>query len=159
MNDAHLHLVFNHFPIIIPIIGTLILISGFLFKSEVIKRTALGVFVLGSLFIFPSMFTGEGAEEVVEQLSVIDKNMIHEHEEMAEKFAIVTHILGFISLIGLWASWKQKSFAKYFFIIPIFMVIIVIYLGKLTGTSGGEIRHTEIRSSTAIQNSAEYEDD
>jgi hypothetical protein len=48
MNDAHLHLVFNHFPIIVPIVGMIILIVGFFSNSDVVKRTALGVFVLGA---------------------------------------------------------------------------------------------------------------
>jgi hypothetical protein len=49
MNDAHLHLVVNHFPIIVPIIGTLILITGVLIGSDTVKKTAFGVLILAAL--------------------------------------------------------------------------------------------------------------
>ena len=67
MNEAHLHLTFNHLPIIIPIIGLLIMIGGILLKSEVIKRTAYAVFILGALATIPAFASGEGAEEIAEK--------------------------------------------------------------------------------------------
>ena len=145
MNDAHLHLVINHFPIIIPIVGLLILLVGFLTKSDVVKRTAFGVFVLGAILTFPAMYTGEGAEEIAENLPDVTGQLIHEHEEKAETFALVSYILGLVSLLGFWANYKQKSFANWIAIAVIVLGVAGLYLGKVTGTSGGEIRHTEIR--------------
>ena len=145
MNDAHLHLVFNHFPIIVPIVGLLILIVGFFIGSDVVKRTALGVFVLGAILTFPAMYTGEGAEEIAEKLPDVTKQLIHEHEEKAETLAIINYILGIVSLIGFWAYWKQKYFANYIAIAVLCLGLAGLYFGKMTGTSGGEIRHTEIR--------------
>ncbi len=146
MNDAHLHLVFNHFPIIVPIVGLLILIIGFFIDSDVVKRTALGVFILGALLTFPTMYTGEGAEEIAEKLPDVTKQLIHEHEEKAETLAIINYSLGLISLLGYWAYWKQKSFANYISIAVLIIALSGLYFGKMTGTSGGEIRHTEIRA-------------
>ena len=145
MNDAHLHLVFNHFPIIVPIVGLLILMVGFFIGSDVVKKTALGVFILGAILTFPAMYTGEGAEEIAETLPDVTKQLIHEHEEKAETLAIINYILGIVSLIGFWAYWKQKSFANYFAIAILVLGLTGIYFGKMTGTSGGEIRHSEIR--------------
>lgn len=147
MNDAHLHLVINHFPIIVPIIGMLILLVGFFTKSDVVKRTAFGVFILGAILTFPAMYTGEGAEEIAEKLPGVTDQLIHQHEENAETFAIVSYILGLISLLGFWANYKQKSFANWVAISIIVLGTVGLYLGKVTGTSGGEIRHTEIRAS------------
>jgi len=146
MNDTHLHLLFNHFPIIVPIVGMLILIAGFVTHSDVVKRTAFGVFILGAILTFPAMYTGEGAEEIAEKLPGVTDQLIHEHEEKAESLAIVSYVLGLISLFGLWANWKQKTFAKWIAIAVIGIGIVGLYLGKATGTSGGEIRHTEIRA-------------
>jgi len=146
MNDAHLHLVINHFPIIVPIVGMLILLVGFVTKSDVVKRTAFGVFVLGAILTFPAMYTGEGAEDIAENLPGVTDQLIHEHEEKAETFAIVSYILGLVSLLGFWASYKQKSFANWIAIAVIVLGVAGLYLGKMTGTSGGEIRHTEIRA-------------
>ena len=62
MNEAHLHLTFNHLPIIIPIIGLLIMIGGILLKSEVIKRTAYAVFILGALALAEVFYSSAKAE-------------------------------------------------------------------------------------------------
>lgn len=146
MNDAHFHLVFNHFPIIVPIVGMLILIVGFFVDSDVVKRTAFGVFIFGAIMTFPAMFTGEGAEEVAEKLPGITHDIIHEHEEKAEVFAILSYILGLLSIGALWASLKQKSFANILSIAVLVLGLVGFYLGRQVGTSGGEIRHTEIRA-------------
>ena len=84
MNDAHLHLVFNHFPIIVPIVGLLILVVGLVIKSNSVIRTAFGVFVLGAIMTFPAMYTGEGAEEIAEKLPGVTDALIETHEEKAD---------------------------------------------------------------------------
>ncbi len=110
MNGAHWHLVVNHLPIIFPIVGVIVLITGLLAKSEAVKKTAFMIFILGALAAISAMSTGEGAEEVVEKINGVTENFIESHEETAETFAILSYILGGISLLGLWANFKQKSF-------------------------------------------------
>lgn len=150
MNDAHLHLVLNHLPIILPIIGLLIMIGGLVFSSEILKRTAYLVFVLAAIVAIPSFATGEGAEDVVEKLSGVDENLIKKHEEIAEKFAILCYILGGISLLGLWSNFYKNSFTTIISYLVILICIITLYFAKQTGTSGGEIRHSEIRENAFI---------
>lgn len=151
MNEAHIHLLVNHFPIIVPIIGILIMLGGLYFRSETVKRTAYAVFILGAILTIPAIVSGEGAEEVVERIQGIDKSFIKTHEDMADIFAVLSYILGGVSVFGLWASIKRKSFSKTLAIITILFSLIVLFFATKTGTSGGEIRHTEIR--TGNQNS------
>lgn len=146
MNDAHFHLVVNHLPIVFPMVGVIIMIGGFLFRSEVIKRTSFAIFILGAMVTVPAFMSGEGAEEVVEHMAGMSHDLIHEHEEKAETFALLSYLLGAISLIGIWASWKRKKIASILAILTLVMSGAVLYFAKQTGTSGGEIRHTEIRS-------------
>lgn len=150
MNDAHLHLVFNHLPIIIPIIGFFILIGGLIIRSEVVKRTAYFVFVLGAVCTIPAFSTGEGAEETVEHLQGIDEFFIHIHEEAAETFAVLSYLLGVISIVGIWASFKQKSFSQVVAYVTIVFSLVVLFFGKQTGTTGGEVRHSEIRNDSGL---------
>ena len=63
MNDAHLHMVVNHFPIIGTIFGLGILIVGLLLNNKAIKNVAYSLFIVAALFAFFCMNTGEGAEE------------------------------------------------------------------------------------------------
>lgn len=146
MNQAHYHMLFNHLPIIVPIIGILILIGGFLTRSEIVKRTAMFLFILGAIFTFPTFATGEGAEEIVEGFGNNTHHYIHEHEEYAETFALLSYSLGLLSLIGIWANYMKKSFANGIALCILAIGLVTLFFAQKTGTSGGEIRHTEIRN-------------
>lgn len=146
MNGAHWHLVVNHLPIIFPIVGVILMITGLISKSEAVKRTAFMIFIIGALTAIAAMNTGEGAEEVVEKIAGISENYIETHEETAETFALLSYILGGLSLLGLWISFKHKSFSNILSFFTLAFALVVLYFGKEAGTTGGEIRHTEIRS-------------
>lgn len=145
MNDAHLHLVLNHLPIIIPVIGLIIMIGGLIWKSEIVKRTAYLAFILGALATIPTFATGEGSEEIIENLAGINEKFIKTHEEIAETFAILCYVLGGISLLGLWANFYEKSFSGIITFITILICGVTLYFAKQIGATGGEIRHIEIR--------------
>jgi uncharacterized membrane protein len=159
MNQAHFHLMVNHLPIILPIAGVVVLVGGMVVRSEVVKRMAYLLFSIGAVAALSAMTSGEGAEEVVENIAGVTENYIHEHEEKAEVFALVSYILGAMSVVGLWASWKGKSFAKLLSFVILALSLVVLFLGKQTGTSGGEIRHTEIRSGQTVPAGAHEEGD
>ena len=158
MNEAHLHLVVNHLPIVIPIAAVVVLAVGIIIKSEVVKRVSYLLFIIASVSTMAAFSTGEGAEEIAEGLPGVTERLIHEHEEKAESFALLNYILGCISLISIWASWKQKQFAKWLSVAILLFAFIVIFKGREVGTSGGEIRHTEIRKGAKIQNEDQNED-
>lgn len=158
MNDAHLHLLVNHFPIITPILGLIILITGFIFRSEVTKRIAYFLFVIGAITTLPSFSSGEGAEEVLEHMGV-NHRLIHEHEEVAETFALLSYILGALSLLSLVASWKKMKMAAISGYAVMLLALLVIYMGRQTGTTGGEIKHDEIRSGNQVDNNSDDEND
>ncbi len=151
MNDAHLHMVVNHFPIIGIILGFGILIAGMFLKNNSVKNTAYCLFIVGAIFAFVSMSTGEGAEEMVEDMPSIGKEIIHEHEEMAEKLAIVLYLLGVVSIAGIYTNTKKHAQAKLVSFLALTIAAIGIFLGKETGTTGGEVRHTEIRENAGTK--------
>jgi uncharacterized membrane protein len=148
MNDAHLHMVVNHFPIIGIVLGLGILLFGIVLKNKSIINTAYGLFVVAALFAAGSMATGEGAEEMVEDLPTIGKGIIHEHEEIAEKFALLLYLLGAVSAAGIYLNFKNNTKSKLLIYFAIVLASVGIFLAQKTGTSGGEIRHTEIRNET-----------
>ena len=145
MNDAHWHLVLNHFPIIGTILALGTLIAGILLKNNSVKNTAYVLFIVSAIFAALSMSTGEGAEEMVEDMPSIGKRIIHEHEEIAEKLAIVLYLLGGISILGIVLNLKNHAKAKFISIVALIVAVGAVFVAQLVGTSGGEIRHTEIR--------------
>ena len=158
MNDAHLHMVVNHFPIIGTILGLGILVAGIILKNNAVKSTAYGLFVVAAVFAAFSMGTGEGAEEIAEKLPSVTDQVIHEHEEMAEKLALVLYALGLVSLIGLYLNFKNHAKANLISYLVVVISVVGVFLAQQTGTTGGEIRHTEIRAN-ATQTSTTTEAD
>jgi uncharacterized membrane protein len=150
MNEAHLHMVVNHFPIIGTILAIGILIAGLVLKNSTIRNTSYFVFIIAAIFGAFSMGTGEGAEELVKDMPNVGWEIIHEHEEIAEKLALLLYILGLLSVVALYLNFKKNTKEKLvsFFILGI--GIASLFVVQKVGTSGGEIRHTEIRTDTTI---------
>ena len=146
MNDAHWHLVVNHFPIIGTIFGFGIVVAGLIFKNNSVKNVAYILFIVAAIFAAFSMGTGEGAEELVEKMPNIGKQIIHEHEELAEKLALVLYVLGVISLLGLYTNFKNHIKSKLISYLALAIAAVGVFLAQQVGTSGGEVRHTEIRT-------------
>ena len=151
MNGAHFHLVVNHLPIVGLLIGILILITGLALKKVDIQLTALGVFIFSAVSSIVAFNTGEGAEEMVENLPNVGDQVIHEHEEMAEKLAIALYVLGTFSIAGLVLNMMNHSKAKLVTYVVLLISLAAAFLGKQTGTTGGEVRHTEIRANATTQ--------
>ena len=147
MNDAHLHMVFNHFPIIGLFFGIGILAFGIIKKQTILVNTAYVIFIFCMIMAKATMMTGEGAEEIVEELG-ISHDIIHEHEELAETFMKVLYGLGILSILGLVVNLKKHSKAAIVSYVVLVLAIGSAILSKNVGTSGGEIRHTEIRENT-----------
>ncbi|KIA83586.1 hypothetical protein OA84_08800 [Kaistella solincola] len=152
MNNSHLHLVVNHLPIIFPFVGIVLLLIGIFAKSEVSKRNAYIIFILGAVASIAAMATGEGAEEGVEHLPGVAESLIKTHEEAAELFAGLSYVVGGLSLVALFASFRSFTFSKIMpFLVGIFAVSSLFFAQK-AGTTGGEIRHTEIRNDAQTDN-------
>lgn len=155
MNDAHLHLAVNHFPLVGLVIGILILILGYLLKSRQVKPTALGIFIFSALAAIVANYTGEGAEEIVENIPGIGEAYIETHSDYSEQFLTLMLILGGASLVTLFMGIKKWEIAKFGYILVIILAIASSISAKYVGTSGGEIRHTEIRKSATTANQPE----
>ena len=158
MNEAHVHLITNHLPIIIPFIALVVLLIGLFSKSDAVKRTAFFLFILGAIATYPAFESGEEAEEIVEYLAGVSHDLIHDHEEKAELFMVLSYILGALSMVGLWANWKKKKFSDILTYCTILFSVVVIYVAKETGTTGGEIRHPEIRSTFKVNKESQKEE-
>lgn len=145
MNEAHFHMIINHFPIILPIVGFSILMIGFILKAELVKRISYGILVCSAIMTYITMNSGKGAEEIIEELGR-SHDSIHIHEKFAETFAMISYLLGLLSIISLWLNWKKHPFKNLSMFLVIGISMLVIYLAFGTGQSGGEISHEEIKS-------------
>lgn len=145
MNQAHLHLLLNHLPILGTLFGLLTLATGFLLKNSTVKKTALGIFAFAAVCVAPAYLTGEGAEELVENLPGVSENLIGRHEDLANIFLWVVVALGVLSLFTFFADYKSKKSATLLYTLTFIAAIGAMVFAQQVGSSGGEIRHTEIR--------------
>ncbi len=145
MNEAHLHMVVNHFPIIGTILALGILIVGLILKNHSVRNTSYVLFIVAAIFGALSMGTGEGAEELVKDMPNVGWEIIHEHEEIAEKLALLLYVLGLLSIIALYLNFKKNTKEKLVSLCIVGIGVVSLFLVQKVGTSGGEIRHTEIR--------------
>ena len=152
MNQAHLHMILNHFPIIGLIFGIGVLFYGIIKKHTILVNTAYVMFIICMILAKATMMTGEGAEEIAEELG-ISHDLIHTHEEFAETYMKALYVLGIVSILGLVANIKKHSKALIISFIVMILAIGSAVLSKSVGTSGGEIRHSEIRENASITTS------
>ena len=152
MNQAHLHMILNHFPIIGLIFGIGVLFYGIIKKHTILVNTAYVMFIICMILAKATMMTGEGAEEIAEELG-ISHDLIHIHEEFAETYMKALYVLGIVSILGLVANIKKHSKALIISFIVMILAIGSAVLSKSVGTSGGEIRHSEIRENASITTS------
>jgi len=155
-NSAHLHLLLNHLPIFLPLFGLIILVIGIIFKSEIVKRVSLAMFVFTGIFAFAAFSTGEGAEEIVEGMNR-SHDLIHEHEEVAETFALLAYVLAVFSIVAFWFNWKKHPFKEISMYIVLAISCLVIYFSFPVGKTGGEISHPEV--SDSFKAPLEHEDE
>ena len=152
MNLVHLHLLMNHLPVLGVPFGLILLCAGMLRRSDELKKAALLVFVVASLLLVPVYFTGEPAEEGVENLPGVTETYIERHEDLALFSLISAALLGVISLVGLGALVRgHKSLSAPTLPLVLTLAVISTLSLGLTASAGGEIRHTEIRQSARIE--------
>lgn len=156
MDATHLHLILTHFPIVGTIIGIGILAYGLFTKSEAIKKVALVIFVLMAILTIPVFLSGGEAEESVENLAGVSEQLIENHEELAEIAIWFMGALGVLSLITLFAIIKKWSSAKILSIITLVVSLGTFGLFTQVGNTGGEIRHSEIRTATVNNNTGVF---
>jgi uncharacterized membrane protein len=157
MNDAHIHLLVNHLPIILPMIAIIARISAFFFKSDALKQFALILLIISGVFSFMAMQSGERAEEMIEHTAFFSETYVHEHEEAAEVYAIFSYVIAAFAAIALWAEITKKKFALILTEITLGLCIVSMYFAQKTGSTGGEIRHEEIRPGFVVPNAEDHE--
>jgi uncharacterized membrane protein len=150
MSQAHIHLIVTHLPIFGSLLGTLVLIFGLFTNSTQTKIASFLLFIISAIGAGIAYLTGEGAEEAVENIQGISENIIEQHEDFA-MFALVSLIiLGVSSLLAIIVANKNNILSKSTTMATLVIAIVSFALVARTGYLGGQIRHTEISSSTGI---------
>jgi uncharacterized membrane protein len=148
VNLAHLHLLLNHFPII----GTMVGVGLFLFslagRNDDLKRAGLIILAVMALLSLPTFFSGVGAQGAIAELPGVSSALIDRHEGAAILALFFMEITGALSLVGLWQSHKVTRPARWNVVAILLFSLITVGLMARVGTTGGDVRHPEIRASS-----------
>lgn len=145
MNTSQIHLALTHVPVILPLVGLIILIIALIRKNDTLTKTSFYIFLVAGIFALPVYFTGEGAEEIVEDLPRVSQSVIEKHEQLASISLTIILICAAISLAALYLHkyFQLAGILKYGVLLFAFGSAIVM---TQTAHLGGQIRHTEIGS-------------
>ena len=144
MNGAHIHLIVNHFPIVGVILGFLMLLVSIIFKKVEWSKMVLGLLAFTGILSAGAYFTGEPAEEFLESRPGFEEKYVEEHEETAEAAFIASMITGVLSLGALFYTRKVGFKPLVLFLVLLSSGATSVLMG-LTGNTGGQISHPEIR--------------
>ena len=145
MSGAHLHIILNHFPVVLSYFGLLCLALSLLLRSTDLRRVALGTFVLIALLTVPVYLTGGRAEHTVEELPGVSHEVIERHERLAKVALTSTIVLGLVAAIGLLGERRRGSMPKGFPVAVFLVGLAAAGILAFTANLGGKIRRPEIR--------------
>jgi uncharacterized membrane protein len=156
MNSAQMHLAFTHVPVILSIAGLIMLAVALLLKNTTLTKTSYSVILVAGIGALAMYLTGEGAEEAVEHLPGVSEAIISKHEEVAQWALISVAATGIMALIALFL-FRWPAVTRISKILVLLLSIATGVLMTQTAHLGGQIRHTEMRNGTTVQNNVENE--
>src|SRR5437879_5829913 len=145
MNLAHLHLLLNHFPIIGTLIGLGLFAASFIGKNDDLKRASLIVLAVVALLALPAFFSGVGAQAAIRKDAGVSAALIDRHEGAAMLALLFMEITGALALAALWQ--RNSGGKRWSWNLNAILLFSIATAGLMTrvGTTGGDIRHPEIR--------------
>ena len=156
MDGLQLHLWVNHLPVIGTVIGVLIALGGAVMSNETIRKTGLVIYVVTGLAVFPANFTGEDAEDIVEDnVEWVSHDQIHEHEESAETAMTLT-VIGMVLALLVLFNWPraasvQRLLSAAFLIVGIAGCIVI----GIASHEGGKIMRPHLGATEQTPSGAE----
>ena len=143
-SGVHLHLLVNHAPLFGALFALALLAASFLRAPEVLRRTALVLLVFTAFAGAAADLTGEPAEDAIRGFPGVKRDVIHEHEEMAEKSYIAAIVVGVLAL-GALVRWRHAPIPRGGALGSLVGAAVVSGMMAYTALLGGRVRHTEVR--------------
>lgn len=145
MNQAHLHLLTNHLPILGSAFGLLVLVlaSASRAHAQAVRNAAYVLFVVSAIGAVIANWTGEGAEELVEEQAGVTHESIEAHEDAAPYALGAALAAGVLALAGLAAAAIRPAWNGRMALAVGLVALFAFATSARTGWLGGKIRHPE----------------
>ncbi|MCB1327838.1 MAG: hypothetical protein H7A21_13930 [Spirochaetales bacterium] len=154
MNGAQLHLVLNHVPVLGALGAALLLLWALLAGSRDLARAGFAGLLVVALFSAGAYFSGEEAEEVVEDYPAVQEQVIEAHEEAAELAFILGLFAAVPGLAGLWLERSHLAPRRVHLFLGLGFALLVFGDMAYTAHLGGLIRHPELENALSAPDRA-----
>jgi hypothetical protein len=144
MNWPYIHILINHFPIILTVLGSAALLLALIVRQRVVWLYALATLTLAGVSIYPVFFTGDHAADAVEHTWYIVRSMVEEHDASAGWALPAVLLMGAASGYAWWRMVRREVTS----IPPVWLRAVVSVLAAFglsivirTAYLGGKIVH------------------
>lgn len=151
MNQAHLHLLLNHTPILGSLFGFVLLLIAVVRRLPGLTRTGLGTLLAAAVLAVPTNATGEGAERVIQHQPGISQALIEAHAQSADYALGAIGLTGALALLSLVLLARAPARAVLFTRLTLLVAGLSFGLLARTGNLGGQISHPETRQDAVSQ--------
>jgi uncharacterized membrane protein len=155
MNASQVHLALTHMPVILTLAGICILLVSLIIKNKTVSKVSYFILVAAGIFAIPVFLSGEGAEEIVEEITGVTGSLIEEHEEIARFSLWAVLFTGLAAAVALFRL--SPRIVKPISFIVLIAGLITAGLMFQTAHLGGQIRHTEIQKGSVATNNQDNE--
>ena len=145
MNQAHIHLIINHLPIMGSLFAAVLLGAGVLQKNLSLTRAGLVAVLAAGLLCLPAQLTGAGAAAIVQNMPRVSRALIQNHSEAAELGFWALEVAAAAALFSLLLLKNASPKAKLLTLLTLVLTFVSFGMLARAGSLGGQIRHTEIR--------------
>jgi hypothetical protein len=150
LTPAHIHLAVNHLPVVGALLATGTLALAAITQRASMRNLGFALLIFAALTALPAYFSGEGAEEMVEDRPGVTEALIERHEDAAAWALAVTLAAGVVAAAGFLAiRLRQESAVRTLFAVALLSSLVATGLMGQVANLGGQIRHDEIRSQSA----------
>jgi len=103
------HLLINHFPVVLSISALAVTVLALILGRRGLWLTAMGALTAAGLFVYPVHFTGDKADNALNDPWYIGSGVIDKHDDAATIAMWVILIAGIFAAYSWWRSLKRPA--------------------------------------------------
>jgi uncharacterized membrane protein len=109
MDQRELHLILNHFPVILTVMALFAALLAMGTRSRAAWLYSAASLTIAGLFSYPTLLTGHGAHEVLEDFWYVKAGSWDAHKDAAEWANIMTLVGGAFAAYAWWKLTRSKD--------------------------------------------------
>ncbi len=124
----HRHLLINHFPIILAVMGAAAVIFALIMRYHGVWQYGVASLFFMGLSAYPTVFTGHQADRVLHDPWYIVRGSIDHHQDAGELAMWVMIVTGLVALYAWWRSLPRNNESR---ALPATWLRVLVLVGAL----------------------------